>query len=691
MDMKREIAKVAMHLFARHGYAATSMREIAEAAHLTKAALYHHYPDKDTLYRESMAELSERLCARIAEAAAEADDPVDRLCRIVRRHLELFVEEGDMIRALYHNLLMPDSSLEVRAGEEEEHPLMGAVRACAKAGHLKSARVEDVFLLIVGAVEYSGVRWLLDRRAPKPSAALGDRIVAAALPTLAPEIARSTASHARTPRSTRRRTVAIALFLGSGFFVASPAVAADPGGEPEAAATVEVIPGASDAMTLEACIARALDANAALGAERRGRGELAGQKLQALSLGLPSVDVVGTFSRSRDPSFALDETFGGGDGDEAGTDSIPFDFFVVNPEDVPAQSFWRASVDAQWEINPSLIWNAVGAANLGGERQRAIIEDSEHRTAESTLAAYYRVLHAADQVEAVAAERRAREEFRDITRRRFAVDFATALDTLQAAVSLANILPEHRRASLDVRNAGAELNVLMGRPALEPLTLARDVRVETVEVHPDRAVALALARPDVRQLTLLERIFAKNRGAQKAEHRPYVSLSGSYGYVARAFDDLGDDGKDTWRVSAGLTVPIFDGLLTRGRVKESDARIQRTALERLEAERRARLEVLTLLGELDVARDDLAAAEMNMTRAEDALRITTLTYENGKADYLSVLNARADRFQARSNLIRARFAVLSATSSLKRAMGAMPTTPLDALLDETPVSDGRSD
>jgi outer membrane protein TolC len=300
------------------------------------------------------------------------------------------------------------------------------------------------------------------------------------------------------------------------------------------------------------------------------------------------------------------------------------------------------------------------------------------------------VLQAADQVDALDAELRARAEFLDITRRRFAVDFATALDTLQAAVSLANIRPEHRRAQLDLRNAGSELNVLMGREPLEPLSLARDVIVETEQVDRDLAVARALQRPDIRELFLLERIFAKNRGAQKADHRPHLSLSGSYGYVARNFEDLGDDGKDTWRVSAAVTVPIFDGLLTRGLVKETESRIERTRLDRTEAERRARLEVLTLLGELDVARDNLVAAELNMSRAEDALRAMTLTYENAKADYLSVLNAQSDRFQARSNLIQARFDVLTATASLKRAMGMSPTTTLRAALTDIQTSDGGS-
>jgi AcrR family transcriptional regulator len=45
-DQRSLIARSAAELFARKGYAATSMNEIAEASHLSKPGLYHHFKDK---------------------------------------------------------------------------------------------------------------------------------------------------------------------------------------------------------------------------------------------------------------------------------------------------------------------------------------------------------------------------------------------------------------------------------------------------------------------------------------------------------------------------------------------------------------------------------------------------------------------------------------------------------------------
>lgn len=49
-DTKTRLLELTAGLFAELGFASVSMREIASAAGLTPAALYHHFTDKDALY-----------------------------------------------------------------------------------------------------------------------------------------------------------------------------------------------------------------------------------------------------------------------------------------------------------------------------------------------------------------------------------------------------------------------------------------------------------------------------------------------------------------------------------------------------------------------------------------------------------------------------------------------------------------
>ena len=48
---RRMILDAALYLFSHHGYGATTMRDIAERAGVSTGAVYHHYSDKETLFR----------------------------------------------------------------------------------------------------------------------------------------------------------------------------------------------------------------------------------------------------------------------------------------------------------------------------------------------------------------------------------------------------------------------------------------------------------------------------------------------------------------------------------------------------------------------------------------------------------------------------------------------------------------
>jgi AcrR family transcriptional regulator len=49
---RAQILEAALKLFSHHGYGATSVRDIAEAAGVSKGNVYHHFPDKETIFRE---------------------------------------------------------------------------------------------------------------------------------------------------------------------------------------------------------------------------------------------------------------------------------------------------------------------------------------------------------------------------------------------------------------------------------------------------------------------------------------------------------------------------------------------------------------------------------------------------------------------------------------------------------------
>lgn len=77
---REEIIAIAADIFATKGYDGASLRDIAERAGLTKAALYYHFPDKEQIFEivvmSRMDSLIEAVAARVEAAGA---DPIARI------------------------------------------------------------------------------------------------------------------------------------------------------------------------------------------------------------------------------------------------------------------------------------------------------------------------------------------------------------------------------------------------------------------------------------------------------------------------------------------------------------------------------------------------------------------------------------------------------------------------------------
>jgi AcrR family transcriptional regulator len=73
------LMRAARELFARDGYAATGREAIVDRAGVTRGALYHHFADKEGLFRAVFEELEAEVMGRVAQAAAAGTDPLDKL------------------------------------------------------------------------------------------------------------------------------------------------------------------------------------------------------------------------------------------------------------------------------------------------------------------------------------------------------------------------------------------------------------------------------------------------------------------------------------------------------------------------------------------------------------------------------------------------------------------------------------
>src|SRR6266568_6603713 len=90
---RRAVLDAARSLFGRRGYAQTSVDEIADAARVTKGAVYHHFAGKEALFRAVHAEVEAEAQARAAAARDPEEPPIDQIVAVVNAYLDVALED----------------------------------------------------------------------------------------------------------------------------------------------------------------------------------------------------------------------------------------------------------------------------------------------------------------------------------------------------------------------------------------------------------------------------------------------------------------------------------------------------------------------------------------------------------------------------------------------------------------------
>jgi AcrR family transcriptional regulator len=146
------LVRAARKLF-RRGYEAVGTPEIAEAAGVTRGALYHHFADKRALFAAVVERIAADHVAAIQKVAIEEASPIDGLLAGCRAFLA--IAQDDETQRIY--LLDAPAALGWEAWREIDARYgLGSVKdglnACAEAGLMDAADIDAVAHLILGAL-----------------------------------------------------------------------------------------------------------------------------------------------------------------------------------------------------------------------------------------------------------------------------------------------------------------------------------------------------------------------------------------------------------------------------------------------------------------------------------------------------------------------------------------------------------
>ena len=97
-----------MRLFGYKGYAACSIREICQAAGVTKPVLYYHFRSKEHLYQELMLDIFNQTRKNLLRLANARGPLRDRLVLYVTREFRNCKKEPNSVRLLFRMMFAPE-------------------------------------------------------------------------------------------------------------------------------------------------------------------------------------------------------------------------------------------------------------------------------------------------------------------------------------------------------------------------------------------------------------------------------------------------------------------------------------------------------------------------------------------------------------------------------------------------------
>jgi len=164
-ELRERIYQAARRLFQRHGFEATTVEQIAEAADVAPATLFNHYQSKRALLREMTGEVFERIEVIVQEQLSEPGSVEERLAGFADR----CARELGQWKGLAHDVLLELAQSSTRPGETIPHVwrLSGPFTALIEEGRRRGEVAPDtdpVFTaeLFVGAFTVFVTRWLND-------------------------------------------------------------------------------------------------------------------------------------------------------------------------------------------------------------------------------------------------------------------------------------------------------------------------------------------------------------------------------------------------------------------------------------------------------------------------------------------------------------------------------------------------
>lgn len=324
-----------------------------------------------------------------------------------------------------------------------------------------------------------------------------------------------------------------------------------------------------------------------------------------------------------------------------------------------------------WELD---VWGRIRRSNEAAradllsreENRRAVVLQLVSGVAES----YFNLLQFDAQLDIAKRTLQSWEESVRIAQARLKQGMTSRLDTDQFEAERANAAARAAELERQMVQAENQLSVLLGRkpfaiPRGKPLT----EQLVPPEVPAGLPSELLQRRPDLLQAEQLLTAATARIGVAKAERFPKITLTGLLGVAHPQLSQLFTDPSAFGVAGAGLIGPLLNSQVLGFQQEAVEAQAKQALAQYEQTVLTAFREVEDSLIAVRTARTQSDAQLQQVTALRSALHLAELRYKGGLANYLDVLVARRNLFEAELALTGSRRLHLVSVVQLYKALG----------------------
>ncbi|MCX5709706.1 MAG: TolC family protein [Candidatus Omnitrophica bacterium] len=247
---------------------------------------------------------------------------------------------------------------------------------------------------------------------------------------------------------------------------------------------------------------------------------------------------------------------------------------------------------------------------------------------------------------------------------------SSRFDLLQSKVQVSLLMPQLIQADNAVDLIKAELKKLLAFKQSADLRIEDRLRHIPIEIKESEFLKVAyLNKPEMIVKSLGIDISKWGIKYARSGWLPQVEGSADFSYRSGNLANIFNNRHNNWDVGVAVTVPIFDGFLTKSRVDAAKARYSQALISKDNVSDQVAVDVKQAVLNMKEAQTVIDSQKDNIAEAKEALKISEVRYISGVGINLDVLDSEVALAQVEQNLASGTYDYIMARASLERSMG----------------------